>query len=240
MAKRGQARAITMTEELIAKCLTSPGMKPLVKYADIVKAILKNLHNKDVKKMKEEVFLNANEQAVSFAIKKLPNSFAFLESAFKTDLIALLPRFLWRHGYDNDPNLNESQVNELICLVLTDYYANCNKPASTVTNERTPYIDYVMIPLFKYFSSTTKLMSFLWCEKGVPSHKLLGLCLPDDSTRKLVKMKNMLQEQNAMTKKLGKAAHWLGRPFLLIKMTELPRAKHSCLYLSIPSNINKV
>ena len=31
----------------------------------------------------------------------------------------------------------------------------------------------------------TKLVSLLWCEKSVPSHKLLGLCLPDEFTRKL-------------------------------------------------------
>ncbi|KAL9536584.1 hypothetical protein MBANPS3_012539 [Mucor bainieri] len=54
MARRDQARAITITEELIVRCYTSPGMKPLLKYAKIVKIILNKLHNKDVKKMKED------------------------------------------------------------------------------------------------------------------------------------------------------------------------------------------
>ncbi|KAL7332667.1 hypothetical protein PS15p_201690 [Mucor circinelloides] len=62
---------------------------------------------------------------------------------------------------------------------------SANKPTSFIINERAPYIDYV-IPLFKYFASTTKLMSLLRCEKGLPSLKLLAICLPDDSAGKLV------------------------------------------------------
>lgn len=73
----------------------------------------------------------------------------------------------------------------MIRLILTDFYANCSKPSPPLNNERTPYIDYV-IPVFKYFCATTKLMSFLWCEKGLASNKLLAICMPDDSTRKLL------------------------------------------------------
>ncbi|KAL7314614.1 hypothetical protein PS15m_012332 [Mucor circinelloides] len=39
--------------------------------------------------------------------------------------------------------------------------------------------------IFKYFSASTKLLSFIWCEKGSPSNKQLMLCL-SESQRKLL------------------------------------------------------
>ncbi|KAF7732074.1 hypothetical protein EC973_006329 [Apophysomyces ossiformis] len=49
---------------------------------------------------------------------------------------------------------------QLIRLVLTDFYANCNKPTYlTATYERTLYTESV-IPLFKRLSAVTKLTSF--------------------------------------------------------------------------------
>ncbi|CAO3637529.1 unnamed protein product [Mucor fragilis] len=56
MTKQDQARVTDMTKELIAGHLTTSSMKPLYRYAKIVEDILKTLHNKDVKKMKEDVF----------------------------------------------------------------------------------------------------------------------------------------------------------------------------------------
>ena len=51
---------------------------------------------------------------------------------------------------------------EMTHHILYDYRANCKKPSCPISyNERTPYVEYV-IPIFKYFSASTSLVSFLW------------------------------------------------------------------------------
>lgn len=83
---------------------------------------------------------------------------------------------------DND---DERQDIRLLRYILSDYHANCSKPSYIVIpNERTPFAEYI-IPIFKYFSASTKLLSFIWCEKGSPSNKQLMLCL-FESQRKLL------------------------------------------------------
>lgn len=80
---------------------------------------------------------------------------------------------------------DEKQNILFLRYLLTDYHANCNKPSYIVLpNERTPFAEYV-IPIFKYFSASTNLLSFIWCEKGSPSNKQLMICL-SESQRKLL------------------------------------------------------
>ncbi|KAL1928566.1 hypothetical protein VTP01DRAFT_2922, partial [Rhizomucor pusillus] len=45
---------------------------------------------------------------------------------------------------------------------LSDYHVNCIKPFYSVQPyERTPFVEYI-IPVFKYFSASTGLFSFIW------------------------------------------------------------------------------
>lgn len=136
------------------------------------------------KEVNDQYNLNMQEQASIHCFNKLPVSFKFLKLALESNL-SDLPRWVWTNGYDDSHTQNDNLMIQLIRLILTDFYANCSKPSPSLMNERTPYIDYV-IPVFKYFCATTKLMSFLWCEKGLASNKLLAICMPDDSTRKLL------------------------------------------------------
>ncbi|CEP07595.1 hypothetical protein [Parasitella parasitica] len=83
---------------------------------------------------------------------------------------------------DND---DDRQDIRLLRYVLSDYHANCSKPSYIVIpNEHTPFAEYI-IPILKYFSASTKSLSFIWCEKGSPSNKQLMLCL-SESQRKLL------------------------------------------------------
>ncbi|RCH80860.1 hypothetical protein CU098_003735, partial [Rhizopus stolonifer] len=62
---------------------------------------------------------------------------------------------------DND---DERQDIRLLRYILSDYHANCSKPSYIVIpNERTPFAEYI-IPIFKYFSASTKLLSFI-CQR---------------------------------------------------------------------------
>lgn len=66
---------------------------------------------------------------------------------------------------------------------MSDYHANCEKPAYyTDTNAFTPYYEYI-IPLFKYFSAVYKNTSFMWCEKGLIANKQLAICLSDEQKK---------------------------------------------------------
>ncbi|KAG2229519.1 hypothetical protein INT48_008408 [Thamnidium elegans] len=124
------------------------------------------------------------EQADNHCFKKLPVCFDFLRLAISQN-ISELPQWVWCNGYDNNNTENDNIMIQLMRFILTDFCANCSRPESSLTNERTPYVEYV-IPIFKYFSATTKLMSFLWCEKGLVSNKLLAVCMPDYATKKLL------------------------------------------------------
>lgn len=59
-------------------------------------------------------------------------------------------------------NNDERQDIRLLRYILSDYHANCSKPSYIlIPNERTPFAEYI-IPIFKYFSASTKLLSFIW------------------------------------------------------------------------------
>ncbi|ORX55579.1 hypothetical protein DM01DRAFT_1304087 [Hesseltinella vesiculosa] len=127
---------------------------------------------------------NMNDQAALKCLKLYPDAMEFLKSALGQNL-AELPRWLWNHGYDTDDK-DTNTVNQLTRLILTDFSANCEKPLFPgTTNERTPFAEYV-IPVFKYFCATTKLITFAWCEKGLGSQNALAICTGNSGNRRLL------------------------------------------------------
>ncbi|ORY99450.1 hypothetical protein BCR43DRAFT_456042 [Syncephalastrum racemosum] len=113
---------------------------------------------------------NIDDQAVNASLSKRPLAYNFLKQALNEPL-ANLRQFLWTHGQDDHDGIEgskeqasdkEEQLMELIRLVLTDYSTICLKPQYPApTNERTPFVESI-IPLFKYMSSITKSIAFVW------------------------------------------------------------------------------
>lgn len=63
---------------------------------------------------------------------------------------------------NSDDNADERQELMLLRYGLSDYHVNCIKPLYSVQPyERTPFVEYI-IPVFKYFSASTGLFSFIW------------------------------------------------------------------------------
>ncbi|KAI8973823.1 hypothetical protein BDF20DRAFT_823899, partial [Mycotypha africana] len=133
---------------------------------------------------RQEYEVNMEEQRVLHCFKKKARTFALLDFCLNGSLDDLSDRMdnIEANLGDND---DERQDIRLLRYILSDYHANCSKPSYIVIpNERTPFAEYI-IPIFKYFSASTKLLSFIWCEKGSPSYKQLMLCL-SESQRKLL------------------------------------------------------
>ncbi|KAI9243764.1 hypothetical protein BY458DRAFT_448117, partial [Sporodiniella umbellata] len=127
---------------------------------------------------RQEYEVNMEEQRVLHCFKKKANIFNFLDFCLNGTLDDLLDRV---HGIKANPgdSDDERQNIRLIRYILSDYHANCSKPSYVITpNERTPFVEYI-VPIFKYFSATTQLLSFIWCEKSSPSNKQLMLCLSE-------------------------------------------------------------
>ncbi|KAI9491536.1 hypothetical protein BDB00DRAFT_751783, partial [Zychaea mexicana] len=94
----------------------------------------------------------------------------FLENALDQSLPSLLG-FIWSHKWNNNTPADDIEVVKMAKYVLSVFRANCVKPLPlVVTNERTPFCEYVL-PIFKYFSAATGLLSFIRCEKGSQSCK---------------------------------------------------------------------
>lgn len=111
----------------------------------------------------DEYNKNMDEQTSIVSLKNLPTVLEFLKLSLQQSLDKL-PYWLWRDDESNCDNEEERECIYLVRLILTDYHANCYKPAYPIPgsiNERTPFIEFV-IPIFKYFSSVTKLLSFQW------------------------------------------------------------------------------
>ncbi|KAI8078733.1 uncharacterized protein BX664DRAFT_37952 [Halteromyces radiatus] len=109
---------------------------------------------------RQEYELNMEEQRVLHRFKKA-NIFDLLNFCLDGTLDNLLDRMddIKANTGDND---DEQQDKRLLRYILSDYHANCSKPSYIVLpNERTPFAEYV-IPIFKYFSASTKLLSFIW------------------------------------------------------------------------------
>ncbi|KAI9266560.1 hypothetical protein BDA99DRAFT_436512, partial [Phascolomyces articulosus] len=110
---------------------------------------------------RQEYELNMEEQRVLHCFKKKASTFDLLDFCLNGTLDNLLDRMddIKANLGDND---DERQDIRLLRYILSDYHANCSKPSYIVIpNERTPFAEYI-IPIFKYFSASTKLLSFIW------------------------------------------------------------------------------
>ncbi|KAG2216367.1 hypothetical protein INT45_009917 [Circinella minor] len=147
---------------------------------------LPNPHSDDdiLECTRQEYEVNMEEQRVLHCFRKKSRTFDLLEICLDGSLNELMDRIdeIKANVEDND---DEKQNIRLLRYILSDYHANCTKPSYILLpNERTPFAEYV-IPIFKYFSASTQLLSFIWCKKGSPSNKQLMLCL-SESQRKLL------------------------------------------------------
>lgn len=69
---------------------------------------------------------------------------------------------IYTHEFDDTYSSEEKQVENFLKYIMSDYHANCEKPAYyTNINEPTPYCEHI-IPIFKYFSNIYKNISFMW------------------------------------------------------------------------------
>ncbi|CAO3701951.1 unnamed protein product [Rhizopus stolonifer] len=130
------------------------------------------------------------EQRVLHCFRIKASTFDLLDFCLNGTLDNLLDRMdnIKANLGDND---DERQGIRLLRYILSDYHTNCNKPSYIVLpNERTPFTEYG-IPIFKYFSTSTKLLSLSdkkiigWCEKDSPSNKQLMLCLSESQCKLL-------------------------------------------------------
>ncbi|CAO3637994.1 unnamed protein product [Cunninghamella blakesleeana] len=139
---------------------------------------------------------NMKDQSVNKCLNKLPNAFEFLKQAINQPINNLL-NYIWNNNNNNNNNNNsnnnnnndssyqkdELQIILLIKYILTDFHANCLKPPPTATlNERTPFCESI-VPIFKYFSSVTGIISFIWYEKSSETNKQLMIYLPGGQTK---------------------------------------------------------
>lgn len=138
----------------------SPSDIELLKAIYVVK-LDDETHSNVPQEIVDEYTLNMEEQASNHCIMTLPNVVAFLKKSLDQGLDDL-PTYVWTHGYDPNFNDEEKTMIKLIRFILTNYVSNCEKkPMLVPSNERTPFVEHV-VPIFKYFASTTKLLSFLW------------------------------------------------------------------------------
>ncbi|KAI8349952.1 hypothetical protein EDC96DRAFT_519891 [Choanephora cucurbitarum] len=110
---------------------------------------------------RQEYELNMEEQRVLYCFKKRASTFNLLNSCLNGTLDNLLD-CMDNTKVNIGDNDDERQDIRLLHYILSDYHANCSKPSYVVIpNERTPFAEYI-IPIFKYFSASTKLLSFIW------------------------------------------------------------------------------
>lgn len=101
----------------------------------------------------------------------------FLLIALDRSLDNLLD-FVWTYHCDGNTPMDDKKIIDMAKYILTDFHANCTKPMPLVaTNERTSFCEYIL-PMFKYFSASTGLLSFIWCEKASQSCKQVGIYHP--------------------------------------------------------------
>ncbi|KAI9029616.1 hypothetical protein CLU79DRAFT_735019 [Phycomyces nitens] len=134
----------------------------------------------------EEYQKNMDEQESNHHLNKSPNLFQFLKQSLSGTLDEMLD-FIWdKTNYCGQNTKIELQFIRFLQYFLTDYHANCTKPLlQGSSNERTPFSEHV-IPVFKYFTAATGLLSFAWCEKQSASNKGLLICFPENYKRKLM------------------------------------------------------
>jgi hypothetical protein len=110
-------------------------------------------------KVNEAYNNNMQQQRAFSCLNKTPAAKQFLGDTLNQPL----EKFLFWVG-SNDFTITcsdeELKATLFVRLVLTDFYANCVKPATTtLSNERASFVVYV-VPLFKYFSASHSTIAF--------------------------------------------------------------------------------
>ncbi|KAG0179219.1 hypothetical protein DFQ29_002343 [Apophysomyces sp. BC1021] len=168
----------------------------------------------------EEYQRNMDEQESNYHLKKSPNLLQFLQRSLSGTLDEMLALIWDTTNCCEQGTKIELQFIRFLQYFLTDYHANCIKPPlQSSSNERTPFSEHV-IPVFKYFTAATGLLSFAWCEKQSASNKGLLICFPENYKRHLMDgigysvkdnielvelllmLQNMLVEQEKVTEDL--------------------------------------
>ncbi|CEI93020.1 hypothetical protein RMCBS344292_07265 [Rhizopus microsporus] len=154
--------------------------------APVVYIKIRNNCSCDNEEVNKEYFQNMIQQSTFSCLKKTPDARQFLLNALEQPLEKLL-FWLGSNGFHNTCSNEELKATLFVRLVLTDYYANCVKPVTmTLSNERTPFVEYV-VPLFKYFSAHHSFpMSSceFRCEKGLETNRYVSLYHADITGRK--------------------------------------------------------
>ncbi|KAG0190569.1 hypothetical protein DFQ28_001901 [Apophysomyces sp. BC1034] len=120
--------------------------------------------DKVVGSQRQEYDKHMEDQRLLSSIKNKPRTFKALHSILQETLDGLLNVF--GHVDNNHGDDDERQELALLRYLLCDYHSNYVKPTYAILpNERTTFAGYI-IPTFKYFSATTGLISFIWCEKS--------------------------------------------------------------------------
>ncbi|CAO3588662.1 unnamed protein product [Absidia cylindrospora] len=131
---------------------------------------------------------NMTDQAINHCLRQSPLTFDFLKEALNQPLENLLT-FIWTYHVDDATTTTSERENvQLLKYILIDYHANCTKPATT---NPTSFSENIL-PIFKYFSAVTGLLSSNWCEKSSMSDKPLmmdgiGTSVKDKAKRVLIK-----------------------------------------------------
>ena len=108
---------------------------------------------------------NMNEQKRTSSLKQHPKAEQFLSDCLDCQWEDF-GDYLHTPGAvkDGEGVSEKSCKNEIAMIrqILLDYHVNCSKPVFiTRLIEHAPFTEYV-IPVFKYFSAWTRLISFMW------------------------------------------------------------------------------
>jgi len=114
--------------------------------------------------VQQEVQLNRDANRRLESLSKLPDVHAFLKQLVITTDPAIFLKSIWSHNLPPCTTGLQNQFLMVVQLTLTDYYGmialDPNQPYNH-NHERTFWVERV-IPMFKYFSKMTGLVSFKW------------------------------------------------------------------------------
>jgi hypothetical protein len=114
--------------------------------------------------VQQEVQLNRDANRRLESLSKIPNVHAFLKQLMITTDSATFLKFIWNQNLPLCTTGLQNQFLMVVQLTLTDYYGmialDPNQPYNH-NHERTFWVERV-IPMFKYFSKMTGLVSFKW------------------------------------------------------------------------------
>ncbi|KAG1514262.1 hypothetical protein G6F47_011917 [Rhizopus delemar] len=120
---------------------------------------------------------NMDDQCPNQSLGSLKVAMKFLENALDQPLSKLLD-YIWSYNCDTNTPVEDIEAIRLAKYILSDFHANCMKPQPlALTNKYTPFCESIL-PIFKYFSAATGILSFIWCEKASATCKQLGIYHP--------------------------------------------------------------